>query len=610
MRGAGLRTLAALAALAVAPAAARVETYNVHHGIEGEGRHVRQKVAVRVRVETDEESRLWSSVPVYLNTNVEFVRFEAWVTSPSGERTRVPDKSVDRVEALDSFELYSSSSAQVIQVRDLEIGSLLDLEYEVLLQPWFTASRTFVLPQQQAVDHVRIEASGSSTPVTTLVTGALADYELRATDGGFVFEAEDLEPVERPRWAPSESNWLPTVHFAWNEASWDAVGSWYRGLLTDLPPTADSVRQLSHRLVASHEQPAERLEALTAFVRGDVRYVAVEIGVGGYQPSPSMETLERRWGDCKDKSFLLIDLLREAGLQAWPAIIRLAPRGRIEPELPSPHHFNHLIVAVEAEGLQLGDEAPIADGLLFIDPTQQIGGATWLHAGVQDQLALVVDDESSRLVSTPIRAGTALRSARADLTVAEDGSARGTLDVTLRGDAAHALVPALAGEDDSTVGYLLRAVLGDFLPRADFARLEHRVSTAGVPEVSVSAEVSLRRLLRGRDERRSVRIGEVVLPRTDANRAVPLVLEPGLHHTSWTLRLPPTACPSALPDAEVRTQAGHFHATSEVEGQTLRLERTLALEQRWFEPEELEPLLELQEAEQQSKATRIRLACT
>ncbi len=235
----------------------------------------------------------------------------------------------------------------------------------------------------------------------------------------------------------------PVLYLAWeSRATWDGVARWYRGFLDTLPKPPAAVRATAQELIAdlpSTSLPADRrrraqLEALVAYARTKIRYVAVEVGVGGYRPTPSGETMDRRWGDCKDKSLLLIDLLREAGLEAYPALIRLDGRGRIRDEFPSPFDFNHLIVGVSTEGLEVVDSDPVADGFFFIDPTQTRGSAGYLHRDVQDQSALVVLPSDGRLVRTPTLADSNVVALEVDLEVQPTGAADGGATIRLTGD--------------------------------------------------------------------------------------------------------------------------------------------------------------------------------
>jgi hypothetical protein len=49
----------------------------------------------------------------------------------------------------------------------------------------------------------------------------------------------------------------------------------------------------------------DALRAIARFTQRDVRYVAIEIGIGGFQPHAAGEVFSNRFGDCKDKANLL-----------------------------------------------------------------------------------------------------------------------------------------------------------------------------------------------------------------------------------------------------------------------------------------------------------------
>jgi len=107
-----------------------------------------------------------------------------------------------------------------------------------------------------------------------------------------------------------------------------------------------------------------------------VRYVAVEVGIGGYRPAPPLDVMTRRWGDCKDKSVLLVDLLNAAGIEAYPVVHPSGPQGRVDPEFPAVDGFNHFIVAVSTAGLEVTPDDPVAGDFLFIDATETLARPT------------------------------------------------------------------------------------------------------------------------------------------------------------------------------------------------------------------------------------------
>jgi hypothetical protein len=74
-----------------------------------------------------------------------------------------------------------------------------------------------------------------------------------------------------------------------------------------------------------------------------VRYIAVEIGIGGYQPHDAEEIVTKRYGDCKDMVTAICALARRADVPVLPVLISTHDNGKPDTTLPSPLQFNHLI---------------------------------------------------------------------------------------------------------------------------------------------------------------------------------------------------------------------------------------------------------------------------
>ena len=87
---------------------------------------------------------------------------------------------------------------------------------------------------------------------------------------------------------------------------------------------------------AAPDKIAESLARAFEFAARDVRYVSIQIGIGGYKPHTPSQVCSNRYGDCKDKAFLLSLLLRELGAEAYPALVNTKLRRRLDVFLPSP----------------------------------------------------------------------------------------------------------------------------------------------------------------------------------------------------------------------------------------------------------------------------------
>jgi transglutaminase-like putative cysteine protease len=130
---------------------------------------------------------------------------------------------------------------------------------------------------------------------------------------------------------------------------WADVVAWGLGHYNQ--PIPAEVRVISAELRAEHPTPEEQIAAALRFVQDDVRYLAVLVGTGGYAPRPTAEVLRSRFGDCKEKSLLFVQLLRALNIDAVPAFADLDEgRGIDTGQLPAPQAFDHVIARVSHAG--------------------------------------------------------------------------------------------------------------------------------------------------------------------------------------------------------------------------------------------------------------------
>ncbi|APV49287.1 hypothetical protein BWI17_06080 [Betaproteobacteria bacterium GR16-43] len=141
-------------------------------------------------------------------------------------------------------------------------------------------------------------------------------------------------------------------------ADWPAVSAWGRSLFPDVPPDA-AVKALAESLRAKAPDDAGRALAALEFVQREIRYFSVAFGESTHRPALPARVLERRFGDCKDKSYLLLALFNAMGIPARPVLASQFARGAVQGMLPSPLAFDHVVVAAEVNG-----------ETLWLDPTR------------------------------------------------------------------------------------------------------------------------------------------------------------------------------------------------------------------------------------------------
>ena len=573
---------------------------------------VNERVRLRVRLETAADLAAWSPYPVYLDENRTLESLSASATRPDGKVLTVARRALDTVEHAADSELHSSRKFRTVTFPEVPAGSVLALEYEVREKPYFPAGLV-PLAVTEPTESLRIEVRGAGAGWRWRLDGKLAGLEVRETPGGVVVTGRRLPRIAPPDLAPESAASGAVLRYAWGEPQgWEGVGRWYDRLVGEVPRNAAAVRDKARELTAGKTSRREKAEALVAFARRQVRYVAVEVGIGGYRPSAPQDVLQRRWGDCKDKAFLLVDLLREAGIEAWPVLIQAAPADRVDREFPAPNEFNHAIVAVSPDGLDLGEEAPVAGGYLFVDATQAYGGLSWLQPAVQDQDALVIRDGRGTLVRTPVRHDRELSRLTSDFGADRTGEAR----LELTGQSAAFFVDLVAAGRPEEVDRTVRRVFGAYFPAAELSEPRWTTQDTGVPSATLTARVRLPApVMTAADAAGWPALtvpGEPGLPAASLldGRELPVVTGPHVREIVWRVALPGGACrPAEGQDVAVENALGGFRQTVTAEDGHLRLERRTELRRRWIEPADFSLLKEISLAEHRAGKRRLRGVC-
>ena len=136
--------------------------------------------------------------------------------------------------------------------------------------------------------------------------------------------------------------------------NWEEVVKWALPLYSY---PKESVRKIA-RSIPQEKATKDAITAYIRFVQNKIRYLGFEDGINAFRPHTPEEVFNQRFGDCKDKSLLLVSLLRNIGVEAYPCLINTYLKDSVLSELPSINAFNHCIVNFNYEGKSY-----------FVDPT-------------------------------------------------------------------------------------------------------------------------------------------------------------------------------------------------------------------------------------------------
>ncbi|MBU1509297.1 DUF3857 domain-containing protein [Myxococcota bacterium] len=181
-------------------------------------------------------------------------------------------------------------------------------------------------------------------------------------------------------------------------ASWKELGLSYLRYVEPVYRPRRDMRELARKITAGSKTDLERIQAIHAWVQKNFRYVSLMFGNHGYMPYTLDEILERKFGDCKDMTLVIVHLLRGVDIAAHPAIVRTKPQGLYPMDVPSLAPFDHSIVYLPATNSWL--DGTIKGQLYPIVP-----------AWIQGRTALVVEPGGGRLVPIAQEPASASREA-------------------------------------------------------------------------------------------------------------------------------------------------------------------------------------------------------
>ena len=420
------------------------------------------------------QGRKHGHLVVYFDNERQLTSLKAWSISAQGKEYEVKEK--DAVEtSIFGGALYQDTRRKALGIPAAEPGNVIGYEYEqkgrsfVLQDRWL-----FQYPQPVHRARYALELP-AAWEFEELWVNYPAQEPQQAGKNRWVWELEDIPAVESeplmPPWR-AVAGWLAVNFYprredlrAKSHANWHDVGLWYAELAAGRRQATPEIRDKVAELTSGAATELEKLRELAKFVQQKVRYVAIEIGIGGYQTHSARDVFANLYGDCKDKATLLSTMLREIGIESYYVLIN-SRRGVLAREFPSMLNFNHVILAIRlpehvpTSNLYSVREHERLGRLLFFDPTDRLTRLGYLPAGEQANFGLLVTDEGSELVKLSLLRANSNRLLRvAKLQLSPTGTLTGVVQEIRWG------VPAvyLRAQLLATEGLERHKVLEDFL---------------------------------------------------------------------------------------------------------------------------------------------------
>ena len=349
------------------------------------------------------------NIEIPLSENQELIRIDAKVRNPDGSLDRVPENAfLEYQTTLESSKAFQEKKIIAFSFPKVFKGAILEYSYKIQSTTLLPSSKWFF---QHSIPNLRTEYSLEFPEFYLNVKWInRPKFKLRYkfynfkeitfdkpkfVEGKIAFHADlcNVPPLRKETFMPSILESAGYVDFSFTGwENYSEIGSWYnKNFIKPLLSKSSAINTRANELTQECERKVEKVQRLYSFVQ-EMEYIPIDLGEGGIIPSMPLSVLERKYGDCKDKSILLVALLRSQGILATPVLLMTADKGITDKTFPS-FSFNHMIVKAIINSTEA----------IWLDPTtgnHKAGELPWQCQGIS---ALVLDSGGSAYIeSTPI----------------------------------------------------------------------------------------------------------------------------------------------------------------------------------------------------------------
>ncbi|MFT6937618.1 MAG: hypothetical protein ACJA1N_001922 [Saprospiraceae bacterium] len=204
------------------------------------------------------------------------------------------------------------------------------------------------------------------------------------------------EPV-----SPIEDNILPHVFFAPNKfgvanyegdmSSWEKLGTFSYELNEGRDELSDDMRNTINKLIVDAETKEDKIKILYRYLQENMRYVSIQLGVGGWQTFDAKYVERNKYGDCKALTNFMKSMLTEIGIESHAALLRSGDDAYDQTAGFSTADFNHVVLYVPNE----------SKNGTWLECTSSDFPAGVIGSSNEDRFALLVKKEGSQLIRTP-----------------------------------------------------------------------------------------------------------------------------------------------------------------------------------------------------------------
>jgi len=354
-----------------------------------------------IKILNERGKKEFAEIETEYDSTFERVELEsARVIKPDGTLISVGQKHLRDVSKYLNFPLYSNVRVHIISFPQVSEGAILEYKIKTYRNQLVNQKDFCLVYPLQAMDPVLFCRFSVTLPKERdlkikLLNERYNDFSAQLNPRliqdkdkkTYLWEFRDIPQIIPEIKMPPVEEINPAISVSTFD-HWHEVYQWWWGLAKDKIKANAQIKEKVKELTQGMDSPYQKAQAIYNFCAQEIRYVAVEYGQAGYEPHTAEEVFNNKYGDCKDQTILLVAMLREAGLEAWPVLISTKDFYPMQKDFPS-IKFNHAISVVFIDGQKI-----------FMDPTCQTCSFGDLPSDDQQRTVLIFQADKYTLDKT------------------------------------------------------------------------------------------------------------------------------------------------------------------------------------------------------------------
>jgi len=326
---------------------------------------------------------------------------EASIKDMDGKQIKELDENeINEAELSPGFVLYSGNKYKWFSLTASEYPYILEYSYTVELESLFfwpdwypqrkikclSSTYKLILKENVEFDYFRI---GVEVDPKKYLINSDQVYEWNLENIPALIEEDYMLPENHRQIALLFNAKKFVLGGYWGDfSSWESMAKWYKSLTSGkYNLSAEAVAEYKN-LVKNIPDDKSKVKALYEYLQTQNRYVAIQLGLSGWQPQNAVDVYKNRYGDCKDLSTLMVAMLDAVGIKSYPALALTRDDGLVLKDFPS-NQFNHCITYV-----------PLNGDTIWLECTSSYADMEDTPYSIEDIYVLAINEDAGELIKT------------------------------------------------------------------------------------------------------------------------------------------------------------------------------------------------------------------